>query len=72
MSVWLCNPAHLLNTVCPECWDCSYARASCAQLAQYHYEVVRVWKDRRLSGLVVIHWKNALIQLLNTGKFERV
>lgn len=47
MSVWLCNPAHLLNTVCPECWDCSYARASRAQLAQYHYEVVCVWKDRK-------------------------
>lgn len=69
MSVWLCNPAHLLNTVCPECWDCSYARASCVQLAQYHYEVVCVWKDQKAlrSG-----WKNALIQLLNTGKFERV
>lgn len=44
MSVWLYNPGHPLNILCPECWDYSYAWANHAQLVQYH-EVVWVWKD---------------------------
>lgn len=47
-----------------------------AQLVQYHYEVVWIWKDwKDLSSggcLYLINWKCALILLLNVGKFERI